>query len=269
MTAVHLYLSPHFDDAILSCGGLIAQQRERGERAVVVTLCAGAPPAGLVSTFAAYQHQRWLADHPDRDPIILRKAEDEAACAVLRAEAIHLNELDCIYRRGADGVWLYDSEEALWGPVNPDDDASILATEMGSLIERLDPVCIYAPLAVGNHVDHQRARDLAETWLRNGLPVVFYEDLPYAERTQSLWDALNRPAPGPWLRLPQALTAKQVECKLRAVGCYASQLEVLFGGQFAARLEAYQTQVGAPGQAEILWQPLAGLAQGVIGRRQG
>lgn len=266
MSAVHLYLSPHFDDAILSCGGLIAQQAGRGEGVVVATLCAGAAPAGPLSAFADFQHRRWLSEHPGADPIALRRAEDEAACAVVGAEAVFLSDIDCIYRRGPTGEWLYASEESLWGPVHPEDDATALAAELKALVDRLHPTCIYAPLAAGNHVDHQRARHLAEAWLVEGRPVVFFEDFPYVERSQDLWAALNRAAPGPWLRLPQGLSDAQARLKQRAVACYGSQLGVLFGRQADVRLLDYQARVGAPGLAEILWRPVMGLAQGFIGR---
>ncbi|MGH2521295.1 MAG: PIG-L deacetylase family protein, partial [Anaerolineales bacterium] len=52
----HLYLSPHFDDAALSCGGTIHQQTRQGERAVVVTVCAGDSPPGPLSAFAQTLH---------------------------------------------------------------------------------------------------------------------------------------------------------------------------------------------------------------------
>ncbi len=253
--AMHLYLSPHFDDAVLSCGGLIAQQTGRGEQVVVVTLCAGAPPPGPVSAFAEFQHQRWLAEHPGADPISLRQAEDRAACSLLGAEPIYLDDLDCIYRRAPDGAWLYDSEESLWGPLHPGDNTTVLAAELARLIERLKPAFIYAPLAAGSHVDHQRARRVAEAWLLDGMPVLFYEDFPYVERGETLWYALNRPAPGPWLRLPQALTASQAQRKQQAAVCYASQLDVLFQGQASARIYDYLALAGAPGLAEVLWQP--------------
>lgn len=252
---MHLYLSPHFDDAVLSCGGLIAQQTGQGQRVVVVTLCAGAPPPGPVSAFAEFQHQRWLAEHPGADPVSLRQAEDRAACTILGAEPVYLDDLDCIYRRGSDGAWLYDSEESLWGPLHPGDDTTALTAELASLIEGLKPAVIYAPLAAGNHVDHQRARRVAEAWLLDGMPVLFYEDFPYVERGETLWYALNRPAPGPWLRLPQALTAGQAQIKQQAAACYASQLDVLFKGQTNARIYAYLAFAGAPGLAEVLWQP--------------
>src|SRR5258705_8534487 len=56
----HIYLSPHLDDAALSCGGAIARHANAGARVLVVTLCTAAPPpAGPFSDFANAVHQSW------------------------------------------------------------------------------------------------------------------------------------------------------------------------------------------------------------------
>ena len=41
-----IYLSPHFDDAVLSCGGMIWEQVHSGETVEIWTLCAGQIPKG-------------------------------------------------------------------------------------------------------------------------------------------------------------------------------------------------------------------------------
>ena len=250
----HLYLSPHFDDAILSCGGFIARQTAAGERVVIANICAAAPDLSDLSPFARFQHDRWLDQHPDADLIILRRAEDAAACAALGAEAVALSELDCIYRRNAAGEWLYDSEEALWGPLHPDDDATALAATLESQRNDLAPAAIYAPLAVSGHVDHQRVRAIAEGWVQEGWPVYFYEDYPYVEQVENLWQALNRPVPGHWLRLPQPLEPDHALAKIAAIAHYASQNVVLFDQDMPARVQAQLASAGAPDLAEVFWK---------------
>ena len=54
-----IYLSPHFDDVALSCGGLLWEQAQAGEGASVWTICAGEVPAGQLSPFAQSLHERW------------------------------------------------------------------------------------------------------------------------------------------------------------------------------------------------------------------
>ena len=42
MTRYHaIYLAPHLDDAVLSCGGQIFERTARGENVLVVTVMAG------------------------------------------------------------------------------------------------------------------------------------------------------------------------------------------------------------------------------------
>ena len=51
----HVYLSPHLDDAVLSCGGLIHRQVVAGQRPLVVTIFAGTPPVDVeLSDFARF-----------------------------------------------------------------------------------------------------------------------------------------------------------------------------------------------------------------------
>ncbi|HOU40916.1 MAG TPA: PIG-L family deacetylase [Promineifilum sp.] len=57
----HLYLSPHFDDAILSCGGQIARHTAAGQSVLVVTITGGDPPDNPPSDTVAMLHRRWAA----------------------------------------------------------------------------------------------------------------------------------------------------------------------------------------------------------------
>ncbi len=55
-----IYISPHFDDAVLSCGGLIWEQTHSGIPVEIWTIMAGDPPLGAESTPLARQlHDRW------------------------------------------------------------------------------------------------------------------------------------------------------------------------------------------------------------------
>jgi LmbE family N-acetylglucosaminyl deacetylase len=82
-----VYLSPHLDDAALSCGGQIAQQTAAGLPVLIVTLMAGDPPARPLSPFAQQLHTRWqLHDAPTA--VAARRAEDTAACRHLAAEYV-------------------------------------------------------------------------------------------------------------------------------------------------------------------------------------
>ena len=132
----HIFLSPHYDDAALSCGGLIAQLSAAGEPAVVATLFGGKPDYDQLSPFARMIHGRPLASE---DPIDQRRAEERHALALLGAESRQGDYLDCIYRQDATQTrWLYASEAALFGPVDPADDA--LVDELAHCLAALAPL---------------------------------------------------------------------------------------------------------------------------------
>ena len=46
----HVFISPHPDDAALSCGGLIASLRELGQSVTIISVFSGGPEAGTQLT---------------------------------------------------------------------------------------------------------------------------------------------------------------------------------------------------------------------------
>lgn len=241
---VHLYISPHLDDATLSCGGRIWQQARAGERVLVVTIFAGAPaPDAPLSPFAQEMHARWRL----ADAVAARREEDAAALALLGAEGTYWPYADCIYRRTAEGCFLCDSEAALFGEVHPAEGALIaeLAGRLRALAQEQRGT-IYAPLAVGHHVDHQIARRAMQ-----GLAgVVYYEDYPYAAKPGSLEAALEG---GQWQAELVALSQEALETKIAAIACYSSQFSTLGWAdavEMAAAVRAFARRVGWDRPAE-------------------
>jgi LmbE family N-acetylglucosaminyl deacetylase len=248
----HLFLSPHLDDAALSCGGAIHRWAAAGEPVLVASVMTGDPPDGAVSGFAAYQHAQWGLP-PDR-AYAIRRAEDRAALGILGADIVHLTFVDCIYRRGPGGTY-YNSEDEIFGPVDPDD--AELVHDLGQQFAMLAPgepddLTVYAPLGLGRHVDHQLVRRAAEGWLDTRL--VYYEDYPYAEKTDPAADPAEL---APWV-VP--LDEDDLSAWIEAVACYRSQISVLFGGreEMVSRIRAYAGQLAPPGfpGAERFWRPV-------------
>ncbi len=184
-----IYLSPHFDDAVFSCGGLIWQQVNKNQPVQIWTICGGEVPAGDLSGYAEGLHQRWKTG---REAVALRRLEDERACARLSADHRHFLIPDCIYRRSGDNYWveapernrdreasdghLYNSDEAIFGSIHPSELG--LIQSLGKQLKNAFPpegelVC---PMTVGDHVDHRLTRAAAESL---GKPIWYYPDFPY------------------------------------------------------------------------------------------
>jgi LmbE family N-acetylglucosaminyl deacetylase len=168
-----IYLSPHFDDAVLSCGGLIWEQARAGTAVEIWTVFAGNPPPGPVSVFAQSNHALW-GTNGGEETVALRKVEDQEAAAQVGAELVHFDIPDCIYRRSPDGIPLY--QETVLTPPHPADQGlpkQIAAALTSELLPEDSLVC---PLTLGGHVDHVLARQAAESLRR---PLRYYADIPY------------------------------------------------------------------------------------------
>jgi len=287
-----VYLSPHLDDAVLSCGGQIAQYARRGERVIVATVFAGDVPAEAAQTaFVQELHARWGAGE---NPPAARRAEDVEACRVLGAEAIHLGFPDCVYRLGRMGGPLYPTREAIFGEAAPVE--TPLVEEIVRALDRLAAdvwpeaagpargaryrgAVVYLPLTAGHHVDHQIVRAAGERWagsqVAGGLRIAYYEDYPYAESPEEVGSALDG---HPALRyradrakgdeVPTAaaqvgyavnvveLGENAMKAKLKAIACYRSQLSTFFADQveLETRVRAYARAVGGGWPAERVWK---------------
>ena len=170
----NIYLSPHLDDLSLSCGGLVWEQVQAGEQVEIWTLCAGDPPPGSISTFAEELHHRWGYG---REAVAERRIEDINSCKVLGAGFRHFEVPDAVYRiHPKTGEVLYDSVEAILGGLN--EGGKIFIRSLVLMVAELIPQgsTLVAPLSLGNHVDHQLTRTVAE---RLKMPLAYYADYPY------------------------------------------------------------------------------------------
>ncbi len=243
-----IYLSPHLDDAILSCGGQIYQLSAAGGSTLIVTIMAGDAPAEGLSEFARGLHQRWqLAAGASAQ----RRREDRAACRVVGADHHHLDLLDCIYRQEpGSGAALYDSEEALFGRLHPAERA--LAQELARTFDRLpDSDRILAPLTAGNHVDHQLTRLAAEIW--RGASLTYYEEYPYARSPRAMPAGIDQTER--WRASVIKLSEEALAARIEAIACYKSQLSTFFRDRedLIQSVSGYVRHVGG----ERLWRQIA------------
>ncbi len=129
-----IYISPHLDDAVLSAGGLIYEQTHAGMEVEIWTFMCGLPPTAELSDFAKVIHKQW--EIPEvKDVVSARRAEDVNAAGIVGAKAVHFDFLDCIYRRGGNGEWLYSGISM--DPHPEDDDLPAQIAE--SISARLKP----------------------------------------------------------------------------------------------------------------------------------
>lgn len=214
-------LSPHFDDAVLSCGGYLYERVQAGDQVEIWTICAGDPPPGPYSPLAEALHQRWQTGG---NAVAVRRQEDRAACRVLGARAHPLDIPDCIYRRDPlTGQPLIKENEDLFQPLLPVEIplvhtlASLLAA---GLTEDTLLVC---PLTMGNHIDHHLTRAAAEMLSR---PVWYYPDYPYlVQGNDHLGDYIH----SDWIAVDQPVSPAGLAAWQSAVAAHESQISTFWG----------------------------------------
>jgi LmbE family N-acetylglucosaminyl deacetylase len=212
-----IYLSPHLDDAVLSAGGWIHEQTRLGNPVEIWTLMCGVPPTTELSPFAQVLHYQWGMETAEQ-VVRGRRQEDENAAHILGATIQHFDFLDCIYRQGKNGEWLYYDIF-----VDPLPDEVDLPARMAEAISaRLTPddklVCQFG---IGQHVDHVTARRAAELL---GRPLHYAADIPYLFNTPE-----HLPPHTAGMKETAALVSEaSLTVWQEAIAAYASQISSLF-----------------------------------------
>lgn len=241
-----IYLSPHLDDATLSCGGQIFQQSAAGRRVLVVTITAGDPPVDTLSAYARSLQERWALES---NAVAARRAEDYAANAILGADTLHWSVPDCIYRLDPiTQIPFYVSDADIFGEVHPTE--AHLVNQLAAQIQAL-PACdqLYVPLTIGHHVDHLLTRAAAEA--AGGSPRVYYEDYPYAQQPGAL-ERVIPPGSSHWQSQSTPLTAAARHAKIEAILAFRSQISTFWRDRadLEGQVGGYAQQVGG----ERLWR---------------
>lgn len=220
-----IYLSPHLDDAVFSCGGRI--HREVGEGlAVLIATVATAPEPAQLSRYAARFHRRGGLG---ADAMARRREEDVEAARRLDAETLHLGLPDAMYRVATgDGRILYPRVTALLGRPRAGDPLRPLLHR--GLDELPETGLLLLPFAIGGHVDHRLTRAIAESACA-GQEIAYWEDFPYLAR-------LYRPGPRPgagWRPEVVELGDEELEARCTAMAAYGSQVRAMFGDEEGMR----------------------------------
>ncbi len=221
----HIFLSPHFDDAVYSCGGTLGTLMRNGYNPLVVTVFAGMPPADVqLSPYALQTHREMGFDQTGGSAVTIRRAEDTRALEVYHARGLWLDYLDAIYR-GSPALYVC-RQHVIGGDVRAEDRwiSQRLAHDLLAVHEHLPDTVWYCPLGVGRHVDHQIVSDCAKQLIETGANVRLYEDFPYIMYPGALDERLRE-----WeMDLSPIVVDISATFSLRqlATGMYASQIRL-------------------------------------------
>lgn len=190
-------ISPHLDDAVLSCGQAIAAR----PGSTVVTVLTRSP--------GIREWERSCGFRPGDDVSGTRRREDREALALLRA----------------DPVWL-DLEEGSAARLPAD----AVAAPVSGTLARLGVTTVLAPLGLG-HADHVAVADAVLGVDLPGVDRLLYADQPYAGRRPDDVEQRLRVLAERGVELEAAVLPidGSVERKRAAIHRYVSQCRPLWG----------------------------------------
>jgi LmbE family N-acetylglucosaminyl deacetylase len=237
-----LFLSPHLDDGVLSCGNLV----RRAPRASVVTVFSEAAPGP--HTRAARSFLRQCGAVAGAEALFAeRRAEDVEVVTAAGADAVHLGRRDALFRtrrapRALGRVlpelvhryptFRFDIARGRVAAAERDLAARI-AEQVEAIVARSGAEVVFCPLGVGRHVDHVLVRSVGPEL---GEEVVYYADFPYTLHS----------GPDPAFLTAHGLrrweNPDDPDDKRKLIEGYRTQVDALFpGGEVPGRREEYYT----------------------------
>ena len=180
-----IIVSPHFDDAILSCGGRMCSEEWRNSEISIVNVFSEifVEKEMLSDVIIKYVAEdmaipeykvnlkicaKWIEE---------RKKEESSATHVLGVNSFNLGYMDAIFRI-SDDKFVYDTEKKLFlGQVRE----NILLEQ---LINQFTDICkdysrCYFPAGIGNHPDHILLHWVGKKIQCNHSRISFYCEIPY------------------------------------------------------------------------------------------
>ena len=247
MTNKWIYLSPHFDDAVFSAGGLILEQVQQGCQVEIWTICAAEPAANQpLSGFARELHELWDAG---QTPVQERAKEDIQSCQLLGATHRHLPWLDCIYRVDPKtGSHYVQEEEDLYKSYSGDEFDALTGLLRSHEIPRNAQVAV--PFGFGSHRDHTVVRAVAEQLYGK---IWHYADYPYVMQMQVNPVSLIKEGALP---LKPKFTSQSVQAWKDAIACHRSQLPVFWKNteEMRTAVDQYADIIRKQNSGALLWE---------------
>lgn len=196
---MYVFISPHFDDAIGSAGGVINRLVESGEECCVMTIMTVIP---------------WY--HPKYAYYVLhRQSENRNAAKALKCSVKNAPFLDVVYRKGMRKLMkqakkkLFTVEVTEYNLIEKIRDYILMNTKSDDIL--------IAPAGLGNHIDHRIVNIAVQDLDRR---VYFYEEFYYdIEQTKS-------PLTADYAYV--YLTKNEISEKLDAMLMYKKTLRKLF-----------------------------------------
>jgi LmbE family N-acetylglucosaminyl deacetylase len=251
-----IFVSPHFDDAVLSCGGTLGHLAQRGADILLVTVFTADPAGGTeLSPLAQQLHEVWGEDtYPHR----IRGLEEREVAKYLGAKYLWLGFLDGMYRYPEMKSWAGQFRTDFDPRMDPCFES--VRDALLQVIGEHPGATVFAPLGLGHHRDHlivHQALEDIERMTSAASRYYYYEDYPYAATVNPRVRLKQLAWPAKALTIDIRDTLKE---RVSMINMYASQLTILFDDieRIHEDVESYATRIGTKGKPrERFWSPLA------------
>lgn len=171
----YIFISPHLDDAILSCGNLIYDLKNNNKKIIIVTIFTKA------SKVVSQQAKEFLNQSRYENANKLfedRKIDDLKVCKFLGVRAVHMGFIDAAWRHYNRKLIYRSNERQYSGRISYKDKDLIkeLTRKLNRMIDNNNKILLLSPLGIGNHIDHLIVNNIVN---KIKIDKIFWEDFPY------------------------------------------------------------------------------------------
>jgi LmbE family N-acetylglucosaminyl deacetylase len=229
------FLSPHLDDAVLSCGNLMEILNDNHKQITVISIFTSSGTGIEVTPQARYFLEKTGHSRLAAKLFSARKIEDKHALAMYGASFVHLDYIDAAFRLTPDNTApLYRTEKQQFSGIISSSDYKLVDAIAQAVVsfagDNAHNTMLLSPIGFGGHADHVISRMAG---LKTGLECVHWADYPYVSSIRSDLNA--------HMILSAELLKKKL--KVQAISCYKTQLHLLFpSGQISNDDESYYAQ---------------------------
>jgi hypothetical protein len=174
---IFIFISPHLDDAILSCGQLIIDLCKLKKKITIITVFTKA--SANTSTPQAMEFLKLCGHNSAIELFNERAGEDMKISRYLKIKSIHLNQVDAAWREDQNKKPIYKNRLIqMSGNVSPKDKKLVARVEskLKTIISKHKKALILGPCGIGGHIDHVI---VSKILAKLPYPKLFWEDFPY------------------------------------------------------------------------------------------
>ncbi len=196
-----VFISPHLDDAILSCGALIYILRKKAE-IKIITIISKAGKNKLTKSAGAFLK---ASNYNNAENLFEdRKKEDKNICNYLKIEWKHMNFIDAAWRMSDNNQEIRMQEKIVM--------VLKKMTQKTSLI--------FCPIGIGGHEDHLLVRKISD--LLPERKIIYYADYPYLMKNLIPKEFIREK------KLREFYFKKDLHVKEKLIKFYRSQIKVIY-----------------------------------------